>query len=88
MQETLEQLLARLKAEIEDAEHGDVDRAELARLAKAVESKLADESDETDDDDESLTEDLTGRRALGGVASGAGPVPAPGRRHPRVAWAC
>ena len=41
MQETLEELLARLKAEIEDAEHGDVDRDELARLAKAVEAKLA-----------------------------------------------
>src|SRR5262245_13807593 len=40
MQETLEQLLARLKAEIHDAEHGDVDRAELSRLAKAVEAKL------------------------------------------------
>lgn len=60
MQETLEQLLARLKAEIEDAEHGDVDRAELARLAKAVESKLADDYDETEDDDDSLSEDLRG----------------------------
>ena len=68
MQETLEQLLARLKSEIEDAEHGDVDREELARLAKAVEAKLADRGDaaeattdaetvaETDDDD--LTDDL------------------------------
>jgi hypothetical protein len=68
MQETLEQLLARLKAEIQDAEHGDVDREELARLAKAVEAKLAEQADaaeaadvaatsgETDDDD--LTDDL------------------------------
>ena len=55
MQETLEQLLARLKAEIEDAEHGDVDRAELARLARAVESKLAEDSK---DDDDSLGDDL------------------------------
>ena len=54
MQETLEQLLARLKAEIEDAEHGDVDRAELSRLAKAVEAKL----DDADDDDDSLVDDM------------------------------
>ena len=68
MQETLEQLLARLKAEIEDAEHGDVDRAELARLARAVEAKLAEtgadkaaekaENADDDDDDDSLSEDL------------------------------
>ena len=57
MQETLEQLLARLKAEIEDAEHGDVDRAELARLAKAVETKLA-EDKPAEGDDDSLSEDL------------------------------
>lgn len=55
MQETLEQLLARLKAEIEDAEHGDVDRAELARLAKAVEARLAADDE---DDDEGLADDL------------------------------
>jgi hypothetical protein len=67
MQETLEQLLARLKAEIEDAEHGDVDRAELARLARAVETRLADtaapkpdvaDDDGDDDDDDSLSEEL------------------------------
>ena len=64
MQETLEQLLARLKAEIEEAEHGDVDRAELARLARAVEAKLAEtgadkaENADDDDDDDSLSEDL------------------------------
>ena len=64
MQETLEQLLARLKAEIEEAEHGDVDRAELARLARAVEAKLAETGTEKaadaddDDDDDSLGEDL------------------------------
>jgi DNA-binding transcriptional regulator YdaS (Cro superfamily) len=66
MQETLEQLLARLKAEIEDAEHGDVDREELARLAKAVETKLAERADATGDvettaadtDDDDLAEDL------------------------------
>ena len=68
MQETLEELLARLKAEIEDAEHGDVDRAELARLAEAVQAKLADErdagptggapDDHDDDHDDGLAEDL------------------------------
>ena len=36
MQETLEQLLARLKAEIHDAEHGDVDREELAKFGSSL----------------------------------------------------
>jgi hypothetical protein len=39
--ETLTDLLARLKAEIESAEHGDVDRAELARLAGELEDRIA-----------------------------------------------
>lgn len=72
MQETLEELLARLKAEIEDAEHGDVDRDELTRLARAVEAKLAEKQsaerkreeaeaeaeDDDEDDDDGLTDDL------------------------------
>ena len=66
MQETLEQLLARLKAEIQDAEHGDVDREELARLARAVEAKLTGQPDATEpaptseekDDDDDLADDL------------------------------
>ena len=67
MQETLEELLARLKAEIEDAEHGDVDRDELARLARAVETKLAEkqaaepseaDAENEEDDDDGLTDDL------------------------------
>lgn len=48
MEETLEQLLARLKAEIEDAEHGDLDREELARLAGELEDRLG--ADDDDDD--------------------------------------
>ncbi len=53
MAASLDELLARLKAEIEEAEHGDVDKAELARLASAVERRIA-----ADADDGSLTSRL------------------------------
>lgn len=54
MQETLEELLARLRVEIGRAEHGEGDRAALARLAGEVEQRL----DDAHEDDEGLVEDL------------------------------
>lgn len=51
MEETLASLLARLKAEIEEGEHGDLDRHELARLAGEVERRLEGDHDARRHDD-------------------------------------
>ncbi|MGH9139327.1 MAG: DUF4404 family protein [Acidimicrobiales bacterium] len=56
MAESLDELLARMKSEIEQAEHGSLDRAELARLAEAVERRLRDE--QHDQHDQHLVDEL------------------------------
>jgi hypothetical protein len=55
MQETLQQLLARLRHELDRAEHGHVDRAALSKLAGEVERRL---DPDQDDDDEGLGDEL------------------------------
>ena len=55
MQETLEQLLARLRHELDRAEHGQVDRAALSKLAGEVERRL---DPDQDDDDDSLGDEM------------------------------
>ena len=50
MPESLEQLLAHLKAEIEKSEHGAGDRETLARLAGEVEQRLGNAGDDQHDD--------------------------------------
>ncbi len=57
MEEPLASLLARLKSEIEQGEHGDLDRDELARLAGDVERRLEADHDAEHHDD-SLGDDL------------------------------
>jgi hypothetical protein len=55
MEESLRQLLDQLRAEIDAAEQGQVDRAELGRLAAAVEAKV---SPGEGGDDEGLIDEL------------------------------
>lgn len=56
MEEPLASLLARLKSEIEQGEHGDLDRDELARLAGEVERRL--EADHPRHHDDGLGDEL------------------------------
>lgn len=55
MRETLEQLLARLRDEIDRAEHGEGDRETLARLVGEVEKRL---DPDREDDDENLVGEM------------------------------
>jgi hypothetical protein len=57
MPESHEELVARLKAEIEASGHGEADRATLDRLATEAERRMAG-ADAADDDYEGLVEEL------------------------------
>ena len=57
MPETHEQLVARLKAEIESSGHGEADRATLDRLAAEAERRMAG-AEASDDKHEGLVEEL------------------------------
>jgi hypothetical protein len=56
MPESHEELVARLKAEIENSGHGEADRATLDRLATEAERRMA--GAEAADDHEGLVEEL------------------------------
>ncbi|MEP6660591.1 MAG: DUF4404 family protein [Acidimicrobiales bacterium] len=57
MPETHEQLVARLKAEIENSGHGEADRATLDRLATESERRMAG-AEAADENHEGLVEEL------------------------------
>ena len=57
MPESHEQLVARLRAEIESSGHGEADRATLERLAAEAERRMAG-ADAADDNQDGLVEEL------------------------------